>query len=108
MNKGETSVETSVSGWHTSVGVTLPSDSPDNEFDNVSSVFDDCDGIRVEHAFCRVAVYLQELITHLAVCVCVCARGIIFLTVSPLSPLSLPLPPLFLSLTHTHTHTHTP
>ena len=35
------------------------SNSPHDEFDQVSSVFDDGDGVRVEHALGRVSIHLQ-------------------------------------------------
>ena len=39
--------------------------SSDDELDNISTMFDDGDGIRVQHTFCVVAIDLQQLITNL-------------------------------------------
>jgi hypothetical protein len=41
------------------------SKSPDNQFDGVSPVFDDGDGIRVQQVFGAVAIDLQEFIPNL-------------------------------------------
>ena len=38
--------------------ITFLCNSSDNQLDNVSSVFDDGDSVRVEHALCRVPVDL--------------------------------------------------
>ncbi len=39
--------------------------STDSELDKVSTVFDDSDGVRVEHVLSAVAIDLKQLITNL-------------------------------------------
>ena len=41
--------------WHSS----------NDKFDDVSSVFDDGDGVRVQHSLCAVTIDLKQLISNL-------------------------------------------
>ena len=41
--------------WHSS----------DDEFDNISSMLDDSDGVRVKHSLCTVTIDLKKLIANL-------------------------------------------
>ena len=42
----------------TMVMMMVAADSPDNQFDIVSSMFDDSDGIGMEHTLCRISIDL--------------------------------------------------
>lgn len=58
--------------------------SPDNQFDNIPTMLDNCDSISMKHSFCTVSIDLKQLVSNLvmyigSIIICVVQKTYVYI-----------------------------